>query len=325
MVTIRVTDSAGNVTEVTKNLVVSTPTPTGGNEKLAVRVFPQYTSKTYGNHAEVLDILGRLGVKRISGLLTPVMPSDVIQFYKDAYSRYGIKVWFAVGQPGDVLSDSQWANVRGLLSGDFGAGMVEIASGWNEPNHQVAGDWSTLTAQHQQKLWTNVQSVNASTGQQIKVGTPPLWSGSITEQYSDLTLLAPKIQGAYDTINWHLYPRGKTGADLADFLDTQVTKFVQAYGNIDIVNSESGYFTAENYVGGSNPSTEQEQAVQLPALAEAHLQRGISFSYFELLDDPDSTGANREAHFGLVRTPSLNPSTWSDKPAFETYRLKIAE
>ncbi|MBA3392187.1 MAG: Ig-like domain-containing protein [Deltaproteobacteria bacterium] len=291
----------------------------GGKPHVAIRVFPHYSGSTYGNHESVLQQLGRLGVSRISALLYPTMSGEEIKFYQNAYSRYGIRVWFAVGSPGATLSDADWTKVRNLLTGPL-AGITEVASGWNEPNHRLSGDWATPTANHQKKLWANIQQVNAAAGQTIRVGTPPLWSGSISTQFSDLAILSPKIKGAYDTINWHMYPHGNTGSALASMVDAQVTQFRAAYGSFPMLNSESGYFTAENYTGGSNPSTEAEQAAQLPDLVNFHLSRGISISYFELLDDVDPSGANREAHFGLVRTPSLSPSTWTDKPAFAVFK-----
>jgi hypothetical protein len=316
--------AAATITVTFANSGGSTEPPTAGaNPKVAIRVFPHY-SGTYANHEAVLQDLGRLGVSRVSALLYPTMSGDEILFYQNAYSRYGIRVWFAVGAPGVKLSDADWTKVRNLLTGPL-AGIAEIASGWNEPNHRVTGDWATPTAQHQIKLWANIQQVNAASGQTIRVGTPPLWSGDITMQYSDLRLLAPKIQGAYNTINWHLYPHGNTGSALAGMIDKQVTEFRSAYGSFPIVNSESGYFTAWNYSGGSNPSTEAEQAAQLPDLVNFHLSRGIGISYFELLDDVDPTGANREAHFGLVRTPSLSPSTWTDKPAFVVFKSLVTQ
>jgi len=263
-------------------------------------------------------------VKRVSGLLTPNMSADEIEFYRSAHARHGIRVWFAIGAPGNTLSDADWTKVRGLLTGPL-VKVTELASGWNEPNHQVGGDWSTPTANHQKKLWANIQQINRASGQSIKVGTPPLWSGNITEQYADLRILGPKIQGAYDTINWHLYPHGNKGTALASMIDRQLKEFRTAYGNAPVVNSESGYFTADEYAGGSNPSTEAEQAAQLPDLVDFHLSRGIGISYFELLDDVDPSGTNREAHFGLVRTPSLSPSTWTDKPAFAVFKRLIAQ
>lgn len=300
------------------------PPPPAPSAKLAIRVFPQYSGASYSNHEAVLSTLGRLGVTRVSALLTPTMSADEISFYQKASSRYGIRVWFAVGAPGVTLSDADWTKARGLLTGPL-AGIAELCSGWNEPNHRLAEDWSTGTANHQKKLWSNIQQVNASSGQSIRVGTPPLWSGDIAMQFSDLRLLAPKIQGAYDTINWHMYPHGNKGTALAAMIDRQVTEFRAAYGKVPMVNSECGYFTPSNYTGGSNPSTEAEQAAQLPDLVAFHLNRGIALSYFELLDDPDSTGANREAHFGLVRTPSLSPSTWTDKPAFAVFKSLVTK
>ncbi len=296
------------------------PPPSDGIEpRVGVRVFPQYTSATYGHHAAVLDVLGRLGVDRVSGLLTPGMTADEIAFYQEANSRYGIKVWFAIGKPGVTLTADQWTRVRSLLSGPL-AGIADVASGWNEPNHRVGGDWSTPTAAHQSALWSNVQQVNADTGQSIKVGTPPLWSGNIDQQFTDLGLLAPKIQGKYDLVNWHMYPHGNKGAELAAMVDRQVTEFTAAYGSHPMLNSESGYFTAQSYSGGSNPSTYESQAAEIDDLVNLHLERGVDISYFELLDDPDPADSNREANFGLVETPDLSPATWFDKPAFAVFQ-----
>lgn len=249
------------------------------------------------------------------------MSTDEIAFYQQAHSRHGIKVWFAVGEPGVALTDAEWTSVRNLLTGPL-AGIAAIASGWNEPNHQVAGDWSTVTADHQAKLWANIQQVNSASGQNIMVGTPPLWSGNLDTQFADLQVLAPKIQGKYNLVNWHMYPHGKSGAELAAMIDRQVSEFRAAYGSHPMLNSESGYFTATNYVGGSNPSTYESQAAEIDDLVNMHLARNVDLSYFELLDDPDPADSNREANFGLVETPSLSPSTWFDKPAFAVFRTQ---
>lgn len=298
------------------------PLPNALTSMFGVRVFPQYGSGTYGKHDAVLATLGRLGVKRISGLLTPNMGADEIAFYQQA-NKLGIKVWFAIGTPGVTLSNAQWLQVRNLLAGPF-KGMVEVASGWNEANNSVAGDWVTLTSKHQLALYPNVKQVNSETGQDIKVGTPPLWSGSMSKQYADLLLLAPKIKGFYDWINWHMYPHGLKGAALEQAIETQRQKFIAAYGDVPMLNSESGYFTPANYSGGSNPSTEAEQADQIDDLINYHVKRGIRLSYFELLNDPDPAGTNREANFGLIRTPSIDPATWADKPAFGVVQKMLA-
>lgn len=299
----------------------ATETPPPGDvnpEQVGIRVFPQYSGATYSNHARLLDDLERLGVRRISGLLTPNMAADEIAFYQEAHTRMGIEVWFAVGRPGTVLTVAQWTQVRNLLSGPL-AGMVEVASGWNEPNHQVGGDWATVTANHQNRLWAEIQDVNQASGQDILVGTPPLWSGNINEQYADLRELAPKILGHYDIINWHQYPHGNTGSALEEFIDRQVTEFRNAYGDFPMLNSESGYSTSVNS-GSGNPVTEAQQAALVDDLVLFHQERGIWISYFEFYNDPDASLSNREAHFGFVYTPTLDPSTWRDKPAFAVFQ-----
>jgi len=296
---------------------VNVTVASGVNPHVAVRVFPQNTGSTYSDHAAVLATLGRLGVDRVSGKLAPNMDSSVIQFYQDAYNLYGIKVWFAVGTPDVALTSAQWTDIRNTLEGPL-KGIVEVASGWNEPNSGVSGDWVTKTANHQAQLWSNIQQVNSESGQSIEVGTPPLWSGNISQQYTDLNTFAPTIQGKYNLINWHLYPHCNTGTALQDMIDTQKQKFQAAYGSSwPILSSESGLST---YSGGSCPITPQQQADQIDDLINDHLARGIDISYFELLDDVDPSNTNKEANWGLVETPGLDSSTWYDKPAFAVFQ-----
>ncbi len=288
---------------------------------VAVRVFPSYRTSVYQHHDIVLARLADLGVKRISHKLTPEIASNaaVISFTRRAYLEHGIKSWLTVGEPHKVLSADDWNKIVGVLTGPL-AGMVERVYGWNEPNHVRNGgplprDWHLQTAAHQQSLWDRVSPLG------IKVGTPPLWSGDFAKHDADLATLAPLLRGTFDHIGWHLYPRGGVGAELIDRFDAT---YRRALGTFPVVCTEAGHFTAPRYVGRAVNITEAEQSVYMPQLIDEYVKRGYGISYFELLDDPDPSGANREAHLGLCRTPSLDPATWQPKPAYAALRAHLA-
>jgi hypothetical protein len=283
-----------------------------------VRVFPQYTNKVYGNHAAVLEELRQLGVKRVSGLLTPTMSPEVLAFYRTA-GDLGIRLWMTCGEPGVPLGAKAWGKVRGHLTGPL-LGLVEIVSGWNEPNHH--GVTAAQTVDHGKQLRDAINIVNAASDQQIEVGTAQLWSGDIDAQYAYLRAMvaAGLTRDDYDWITWHLYPRPKAGSKVFDpaLQVAQETTFRQILSDPDspIFCSEAGYFTAPNYQGGSNPVTEDEKAALLPQHTDWYVSRGYKVCNFELLDDPDPTGKLREASFGDVRCPTLDPLTWTHKPSF---------
>ncbi len=202
-----------------------------------------------------------------------------------------------------------------MLSGPL-AGTVERCFGWNEPNHDRGGgpfteQWPQQTAAHQAELWARVKPLG------IQVGTPQLWSGDLDTHDADLAVLAPLLQGTFDHVGWHLYPRGGVGIDLLE-------RFEQTYrdllGEFPVVCTEAGYLDAASYTGGAANLTPTQKADLVPQLLEAYTSRGYGVSYFELLDDPDPSGSNREANLGLVECPTLDPATWVDKPAYVAFR-----
>lgn len=280
------------------------PEPSEVADLVAVRVFPHYSSRNYGEHEKVLTLLGQLGIKRISGLLGPSTVQHVGGFYKKAFDRYGIKTWFTVGAPREVLTDAQWTAIGNALKG---APHVEIVSGWNEPNHSRGGgtlpsNWADTTAAHQARLWDIAHPLG------LMVGTPQLWSGTMSTHDADLKKLAPKIVGKYDTTSWHLYPRGTVGKD---WVDRFYGLYESVLGKHPVVCTEAGYFTGSADGTGANPVTEAQQADFLPKHVRLYTDRGDRISYFELLDDPSG---GREGSLGLVR------ADWTPKPAFGTLR-----
>jgi hypothetical protein len=332
-----VTDKSGNVA------AWSVPWTVGPSvlDLFAVAVFPTYTTKTYGQHAAVLTKLQALGTKNIRHLLMPGMSTAVQKFTTDARAL-GIWSWFTVGAPRQPFSASEKAQVKALLIGPL-RGCVARVFSWNEANHLRSGSndpptagWDTKQIAEHLWLWGMIQEVNADYDTDgtphILVGTPGLWSGDIQKQYTDLNLIAPSIQGTYNFIGHHRYMRPESGtydAEMIADLEDQASHFAAALGPGQQVCTESGLFTAPNYVGGAFPVTEQQQATIYPQLINWYVSRGWGFCAFELLDDPydmtapPSAGV-RESSLGLIRTPALSSGTWVNKPAFSSVHDLLA-
>ena len=307
------------------SLAASSARATVAQDLTAVRVFPSYTSKVYGQHAAVLGKLGELGIKRMSHKLTPAIAGQAsfIKFTQDAYRMFGIKSWLTIGEPRVPLSAAEWTKIVGVLSGPL-AGMVERVYGWNEPNHGRGGaafdesTWAPMTGAHQTELWKRVSPLG------IKVGTPQLWSGTFSKHDADLTKLAPLIRGKFDHIGWHLYPRSGGAENTRN-----VTRFAALYSRLlgtgfQVICTEAGYLDALNYTGGANNTTQAQKAILVPLLVDEYVNRGWGLSYFELLDDPDPTEADREASLGMVECTSVSPATWTNKPCFTAMKTRLA-
>lgn len=287
---------------------------------VGVRIFPQYGNKTYGRHEALFSWLQDLGVKRVTGLLDHDMAADVQAFYKRLHDELGIKVWFTVGKPRVVYTSSQWNNVKAILDGPL-AGAVEQLANWNEPNHvrntndPPLTNWAPNSGIQQKALW------NIGNTRGIDVATVQLHSGSLTKHESDLRLVAPHMEGYFNRIAWHLYPRGGVGEDLvAQFRDL----YRRVLGDHPVTCTEAGYFDAVNYTGGAVRVSPEEAAEYAPAHTRLYTDQGDRIGWFELLDDPDPGDSNREASLGWIDTPSLDPATWRAKPVYRAMKTLLA-
>lgn len=303
------------------------PPPVEGDvlANTAVRVFPSYNGKVYGQRAAVLDLLGDLGIKRISQKMSPAIAGSagVLDFTRKAYEQHGIKSWLTVGEPRVVLRDADWDKIVGALTGPLD-GMVERCYGWNEPNHGRGGaafdpaTWASLTAQHQAQLWERVSPLG------IKVGTPQLWSGDLDVHDADAMKVGPMLDGNFDHIGWHLYPRSG-GEENRRNIERFAAVFRKALGgDYPVVCTEAGFLDARNYSGGAHNTTPEQKARLIVELVDEYVGRGWGISIFELLDDPDPGESSREANLGLVECEGLDPSTWTPKPAFDALRAHLA-
>lgn len=102
------------------------------------------------------------------------------------------------------------------------------------------------------------------------------------------------------------------------------------HGGKPLCVSEGGYTTAigRGYTGGAELVPEDVAGLYAPKHLIVHLLGGRKFFSYELLDDAppyrDTDTATREAGFGLVATPTLDPLTWRAKAGFEAMRRLLA-
>jgi hypothetical protein len=91
--------------------------------------------------------------------------------------------------------------------------------------------------------------------------------------------------------------------------------------------TEAGYFTAMNYRGGAYPTPPDVAATYIPRLLMEHWSRGMTKLFlYELLDDPDPANVRREASFGMLRVPTLDPSApWPPKPHYVAVKNLVAQ
>lgn len=320
--------------DTTPGMVTGAISATRLRQTFGTRVFPTYTGKVYGELV-ISDTTRRTAARNwLTGLnpgfithkLVPGMSTAVLNFIADM-STAGIPSVLTVGEPFKTYTDAQWNQMMGYLTGTL-AGHVQMVTGQNEVNHvrgtgTLPTNWATIAGNHQHRLWTEVNGsggVNATLAAAgkpaIKVGTPCLWSGDIAVHDADLNTLAPLVTGYCDAIVFHLYPRGGEPTwNLNHFVDEYQTKYGSS---LPIWCTEAGYFTAPNYTGGAANITEASQAIYLVKLVLEYALRGCKVGQFEFLNDPDPTGANREANLGLLNVGSSSVSSllWSAKPAY---------
>ena len=300
-------------------------------DHVGIRDFPHYNTSTYGKRDAIEDALGDLGVEWVSVKYVPARDeiADLARLH-----AMGIRTVLTVGETKGGYEPETAAFWNSLTENLVRwGGNVPMVVGWNEPNHVRGGvaplpaDWPLRTVRDNLvPLKRAVAAANARMGHRVKVGSPALWSGDTDQlrrdaqslaaaRYTDSTGTVWSAHNTIDAITYHLYPRG---GDPTWELDQTLDAMRDTFPNTDATQwcTEAGYFTAANYTGGARAVTEAQQAAYTPKLGLEHFLRGSYVSYFETTDAPDPSESDREAHLGLIHTPSLDPSTWQRKPAF---------
>ncbi len=281
-----------------------------------------FQHSTYGDEVALTDLLLDLGVRHIRGRLSPGLAAQRYGFQRLAAA--GTKVEAVMGERSDGMTLAGARNIvnRKLdeIAGFYGgaaSGVFSGLEGCNEPNNDGVPPltWVAQTRNLSRALWEESRKRPATAG--IPVVGPalarPVGRGSSTVEadYRALGNMSPWTHYG----NIHVYPHGSSPSD---DLDRFMAAARPAYPDGERFHTtEGGYFNALAYSGGANPVPEDVNAAYAPRHVMEQVLRGNRrFFAYEFLDDPDPTNADRESNFGFVRTPGVDPSTWSVKPQY---------
>lgn len=280
-----------------------------------VVVHLHFQRSVYRHVDRVVDAVVDLGARHVRTRLSH-LPGAHGGF--DALARQGVRVEGVCGAFGDAESMD---SILGRLVRDYDDPTHVFAAfeGINEPNNK-GRPWVAETRQKVQDLYAararyGLESVRIVGPSIARVNSGGVEGGDTQGQSSALGDLSPWI----DRGNIHVYPRGRPpSTDIDQFLAYQR----EVCGELPIRCTEGGFFTAEHYTGGAVPTPEEAVSSYLPRQLLEHWIRGVDrFFCYELLDDPDPSGADREAHFGLlaVAGPAAD-DLWTPKAQYVAMR-----
>ena len=280
---------------------------------IGVVVHFNYTDTVYGQTDRVIETVADLGVRHVRNRIGP-NPASRRGFTEMAKRRQGQRGLRRLPRPSDDVS----RDGGGRPDLPDPTAVFSAFEGINEPNNDGV-PWITETRAKTRDLYLQR---NAYGLQSIPILSPALArstsgaeGGDTMTQSANLGDLSQYV----DMGNIHVYPRGMTpSTDLDYFMAAQR----QVTGNLPMVCTEGGYFTANSYSGGSNPVPASVAGKYVPRQIMEHWVRGNRrFFTYELLDDHDPTGADRESNLGLLRVSSDGPGgIWTPKPAYHAIR-----
>ncbi len=271
-------------------------------QELGVGAVRQYLPRSTQGRATVKKALDALGVRWCCPTLT----------LGDFTTLEGARVV--------VNEQLDWLQANADLS------LLDSLPGPNEPNSEgkAVAQWVTLTRWAQQALYEETRRRPAFDG--VLVQGPPLnMKGGPRE-------ISPDVQALGDLSQWldrgdaHIYP-GDDDPEVS--VDERLALLQPIHPGKPVCVTEGGYSTSvdRGYTGGAELVSEKAAALYAPKQLLVHAIAGRPFFSYEALDEAPpykDTRATREAGFGLVRTPTVNPASWTAKPGFDAIRRTLA-
>lgn len=305
--------------EYVAHLATHAPVETNAQQHVGIQVFPDRADLSYGKDLTgTYNMLKYLGVKNVRGGVGPATTQAVIDWYNKCYDELGIRCTLTVGKPRVPLTAAQWDTTQTIVGKLRG---VQALHSWNEPNHNRDGagppltDWQANTIRHGHELRRRFGDI-------LRIGSAQLWSGNKTTHDNDLKSLAAAtvtINGAvvrykdtFEEIVWHLYQSD------ADRMKAYETSYRGLFGDLPIVCSETGMSTAPNQSQGAASMTEAGQADYIKTHIGMYLAAGHDVFWFELRDEFDPDGTDREDWLGIFRHDG------SPKPAADSLKALLA-
>ncbi len=272
-----------------------------------------FGTTVYGQTDRVVQAIDDLGVRHVRNRLGSTAGTRA--GFK-ALTDIGVKVHGVCGAFGDrqPMSDVLAEVVRTY---DDPYATFSAFEGINEPNNDGRA-WVTETRTKTRDLFLE-RNRHGLTG--IPIVGPALARVAVGGVEGGHTAGQSKVLGDLtqfiDYGNIHVYPRAlPPSADIDEFMGYQRA----VCGDLQIMCTEGGYFNAMAYSGGAFPTPEEVAATYLPQQIMEHWTRGNRrFFVYELLDDPDPVGKDREAHFGLMGVQTAR-GEWRPKPQYNALK-----
>jgi len=261
---------------------------------IGVNTHFNFNLSVYNQTDRVLEAIADLGVRHVRDR---VVDTDPVVRALSQLAESGVRVQGVCGAFLDP--ESMTSVMSGVVRRYPDPGAVFTAfEGINEPNNDGV-PWIAETR-------TKTRDLHVARGaaglDEVPIASPALAKlnsdgvEGVTQQQQAANL--GRLTDYVDLGNIHVYPRSQLPS--AD-IDSITTYQRDITGDLPIVCSEGGYFTAMNYTGGAFPTPEDVCAVYMPRMIMEHWRRGNRrFYIYELLDDPDPTQAHRESSFGLL-------------------------
>lgn len=279
-------------------------------DSFGVAVHVNHQKSVYGNHAQVADWLGRLGVRHIRSRLSTL--SDVLDAFADLAYK-GIKIHATCGEFDDPQTMGEIMSAVRRRYAHPGR-IFTAFEGINEPNNNGV-PWIDQTRQktyslHKARANYGLRYIPIVAPSLARVTSGGIQGDNTWEQAGNLGDLSHLV----DIGNMHVYPRGmQPSTDIGYF--RRCARRVSGPG--PVMCTEGGYFTAMDYQGGPNPVPEKVAAAYAPQAILEHWRAGtLRFFRYELLDDPAATSTDREGTLGMINTGS----SWTPKADFAPTR-----
>ncbi len=283
---------------------------------------PNFNTATYQHTSAWMERLAGMNASYFRGMYAHNLPSVALALSKARELGIG---WLATVMPEDwnLSNDVLLARLRHLR--DNAADVVIAIEGVNEPNHERSGgappsDWPERTVAVQKIIHDFVKATPQLA--HVSVIGPSLHATVPTAHQDHIRLGEVGVQNYMDYAGLHRYFGGR----YPDYqVDERLSWIRESFGDVPTWVTETGYTNCVDNTTAHKPVPASVSAAYGPLCMLEFAVRGCRSTRYELLDDPDAGAKDViESNFGLWNTPSLDPTTWTEKPEADVMRTFLA-